>query len=263
MRTVFPREKILTYGPPGSGKSRAWLAIAARFPSSTIWVLDTDDAARRMLASRDLDSPAQGLTNVEVFDCRVWPDYTTSVERIVRQSEPGDWLVVDFISSAWEAVQNHFANEVFNQQLGDYFLEARKSMKANAKRLDGLSGWTDWVVIKAMYQQFMRMIRYELSEVHVYATSPVKTWSGDENKDIREIFQGFRGYPAGEKSLAHEFHTIAFLERSREGWLFSTVKDRERPLLDREPLKDFGLQYVRKVADVKPQRKARPRSGDR
>ena len=104
------RERILVYGGPGTGKSRGWLSIARMFPKVKVWVLDTDDAAERMIASHD-------LPNITVFPCLDWPDYLAAAAEARDKLDPDDWLVVDMVSSAWDAVQGFYIEQAFGMKL--------------------------------------------------------------------------------------------------------------------------------------------------
>ena len=239
------REKILVIGAPGSGKSYSGLTIARCFPESHCFVLDTDDAIPRMLATEFSD-----LKNVTVFPCVDWPQYLESVVTIGKKAKTGDWLMVDFISQAWSAIQNYYVETVFGESVGDYFLRVRMDAAKNAKKLDTLSGWVDWVPIKANYNDWLRRIKYKLP-THVYAAAGVRAPRDTDEREIKEMFAGGK-MPEGEKHLGHEFHTILSAEHLRDGWVMSTIKDRGRKLIERQPVPNFGLGYVIAVAGLKP-----------
>lgn len=239
------REKILVYGNAGSGKSYSWLTLAQRLKDATFWVLDTDDAIPRMRA-HEFD----GLENLVVMPCTRWEQYGEALRRARDEAKPGDWVVVDFISSAWQAVQDYFVHEIFGVSSAEYFMRVRAELKEGTKKLETLSGWTDWVVIKKLYGEWLHTLKYELAEQHLFATSPLKLFGPETPREIRQTFAGMPGTPAGEKNLPYEFHTILYLEKPAGGeWNMTTVKDRGRVEMDGQRVKNFYLQYYRKFVE--------------
>ena len=244
-------ERILTYGGPGAGKSRAWLSIAQSFPDRQMFVLDTDNAARRMLTGE-----FEGLANVKVYECSEWEECVAAVDDVEQSASEGDWLVVDFISSLWEQVQHYYVREIWQMDPAEFYLMVRREIQANkqGKRATVFEGWKDWPFIKQVYNALLKRIKYgrNLKGVHVYATATLRTFQGDEQEDLRTLFAGMPGYPGGEKHLGFEFHTVLLLQHQKgRYWTFRTVKDRERELFD-EPteLTNFALRYVRGVAGL-------------
>ncbi|MCL6558021.1 MAG: hypothetical protein K6U74_04315, partial [Firmicutes bacterium] len=131
--TKRTRERILLFGGPGVGKSRSWLTIAWRAQKSgskaRFYCLDTDCAIDRMI-----DEGFSDLTNVEVLNVFEWTEYEEGLRKFLKAVTPEDWIVCDMIDMAWEAVQAHFADEIFNKDIGQYFLEVRKKMSPDDKR---------------------------------------------------------------------------------------------------------------------------------
>jgi len=253
---MIVREKILTIGSPGSGKSYAGLTIARCFPESHFFVMDSDDAIPRMLATEFAD-----LKNVTVFACSNWLDYVQALETVGKKAKEGDWLIVDLISEAWTAVQNYYVRTVFQKDPGEYFMKVRLELDEGAKKLSALSGWVDWVVIKRVYNDWLRQIKYKVP-CHIYATASVRAARDADEREIKEMFAGGK-MPEGEKHLGHEFHTILSAEHLHDGWTMSTIKDRGRKLMDRQPMPNFGLGYVIAVAGLKPKAKAKKKEEDK
>lgn len=235
---MMVREKILVYGNAGSGKSYSWLTLAERLPEATFWVLDTDDAVPRMM---------QGfgeIENVELLPCFEWADYMAALKSVGDKAAEGDWVVVDFISSAWTAVQDHYVQEIFGMSSTEYFMQVRRELAEGSKKLEALAGWTDWLVIKKLYGEFTRLLKYKLTGQNVFATAPLKIFGQETPKEIREVYAGLPGTPGGEKNLTYEFHTVLYLSRSgTDDWRMTTAKDRERKRFEKARLKNFYLQY--------------------
>ena len=248
MSKVILREKILAIGAPGSGKSYSGLTIARCFPDNRFFIMDSDDAVPRMLATDFAD-----LNNVTILPCVEWPDYEKAVKTVEKDSKPGDWLMIDLITQAWAAVQNYFVETIYAESLSELLMRMRAAMKAGDTRLKTLEGWNDWRPIKALYNDnLMRRIKYKIS-AHVYATASVRAPRDSDERDIKEMFAGGK-MPEGEKHLGHEFFTILNAQHLRDGWTMSTIKDIGRKLMDRQPMPNFGLGYVIAVAGLKPKK---------
>lgn len=243
------RERILLIGAPGSGKSTAHLNIA-RFHQSTrslavFRIMDTDAAINRML-----DSGYSSLTNVEVYPTYDWSDYLNNTKKILSISKPDDFIVVDMISSAWEAVQEYFTNEIFQKGIGDYFLEARKSVTSKDKNLQAFDGWRDWVVINGLYRDWINPLIFR-SRSHVIGVAKADSINQDKERDkqTRMTFGPYGVKPVGQKHLGFQFHTLLILmESTPNDYTITTVKDRERPKLIGESYNSFANTYLIKIA---------------
>jgi AAA domain-containing protein len=244
-------ERILAIGPAGSGKTTNWLDIArwhARTKSpAKFHVGDTDFAVDRMLSGYPEVIPSINLTNL--YD---WPDYVSFMKTVTTQATPDDWVIVDFIGSAWQAVQQHYTEQVFHKEMGDYFLQARKELDKKASSLNALEGWTDWSVINALYRQWVNPLLFR-GRYHVYATAKSDQLSSDkkptEDAQTRSLFLPYGIKPAGQKDLPYQFHTLLITGRDGRGTrTLTTVKDREREEVKGLEVKSFTVDYLKKIA---------------
>jgi hypothetical protein len=242
------RERILDIGPAGSGKTSNFLHIA-RFLSLTntpsrFFIGDSDFAMDRMLASYPETHPHTTLH--PLYD---WDDYVAFGQLVLAQATPDDWVCIDFIGSAWKAVQEFYVQQVFNKGIGDYFLAARK------KEVAELEGWVDWSVINPLYQQWIMPILFKC-KAHLFATAKSDPLSPGnkptENKDTRAMFLPFGVKPVGQKDLAFQFHTVLVSDRDFNGQrLINTVKDREREEVRGKVVTDFAQNYLMDIAGWK------------
>lgn len=248
-----PFERILAFGTFGAGKTYAWLTIAKwahrTKSNSQFWVIDTDAAIERMLFSEDFKEIRDRVHTFPAFE---WPEYEQGLQESLENAGTEDWIVVDMIGKAWEAVQTYYVNEVFEQDIGEYFLAARKAMRAK-KTLNAFEGWTDWQVINRLYTQWAGKLIYK-AKCHVFAVTPEDRLMRDAERDVATLSSfgdiGFK--PSGQKHLGHQFHTVLRFHYGKpEDWRITTVKDRERDRLIGKQLKDFVLDYMIKVAHWK------------
>jgi hypothetical protein len=267
-------------GVTGSGKSYQWLKLAeALLPTGAIFrCIDTDNDIMYMLMTQFPKLLPQNGGNVYVHPAFDWPEYEHSVKWIthklttdhVNQLDkymryaydkpivPDDWVVSDKINNAWKSVTRHFVTEVFGDDMGEYFLQIRKELRARGDKMlkdsskaatstitEGLDGWKDWSVINKLYEDWILPIIYRVN-CHVYAATDVDKLSRDE-KDV-EIVQLFGGYgirPDGQKALGGQHHSIFLFIPGKDKWFISTIKDRAgRPYFSKTPLTSFYRQYL-------------------
>ncbi len=273
------RERILTMGITGSGKSYQWLKMAqillptgARFR-----VLDTDNDIPYMLQTQFPDLLPENGGNVYVHPAVDWPDYKLGVTWIGRKPiapdvlktmdpylvkdyyipvKDQDWVVVDMADNAWETVQRYFTEEIFGTDLGDYFLQMRKIIQqrggkdkfgkqATSVAPEAFDGWKDWSVMNKLYSDWILPIIYRIP-CHVYVTTRVEKMDrGEKDAELLTLFGDLGVRPGGQKKLGGQMHTIFLLIPAKDSWLITTAKDRAgRTYFDRTPLISLYVQYL-------------------
>ena len=230
------RERILAYGATGTGKSYAWLTIAGANPDKQFHCLDTDEAILRMLKTEFCN-----LKNVSVYPARQWSQCESVLSQISLFIEAQDWFVIDMLDSLWDFVQSYYTTEIFGKKLDDYFLEVRKHFKGGSK-LEAFKGWTDWVVINKLYQDWINRAMYELP-CNIFATAKATKLETTDDMIITDMFSAIGMKPEGEKRNAYRVHTVLLFTHNAFGYYMSTVKDRGRLQVLDYPINNFARQY--------------------
>ena len=236
------RERLLVLGGPGSGKTYGWLKLASHFKGAEIYVIDTEIGAERSLQE------FPDLKNVHIYPVVDWSEYRKAQKEIVEKAKESDWIVVDMADKAWTTAQRYYVGEIFDQEMGEYFLEARKKIKKDAKSLFGgrdavLKGWTDWVVITRIYEDFILPLIYR-SSAHLYLATAAQPVSEDDDREIKELYGPYGLRPAGQKALGYQPDTVLLLAHAKDGYYVTTIKDRGgRKYFDRQRLHNLCLQY--------------------
>ena len=239
-------ERILCLGPPGSGKTTnilniAKFALLSNSPAK-FWIGDSDFAIARML-------PSYPGINAEVFPLYDWDDYKAFKSTVLANAAPDDWVCVDFIGSAWNAVQAAYVEGIFGKEQGDYFFQARKELEAGTKE-KGSWAENQWMVINPMYSDWIRPLLYK-GRYHVYGTAKSEFMGdkGMEDQNLRNLFLPYNTKPVGQKFLAFEFHTVLIANRRLTGErVLTTVKDRVRTELKGQTVNNFTIDYLVNVA---------------
>lgn len=244
------QERILVYGSAGSGKTYQWLKIAEHLPDVPFFCMDTD----RSIA-RHLSTEFAHLGNVEVFPASDW-DGCMQALRSVEDKTKGrfsdswndwarrPWFMVDHVCSTWEMVQSYFVEEIFNKDIGQYFLEVREVLSKGARRLDALDGWKDWIVINKIYQSWANRICALPCHVYLAARSAEVLKEGYEEPRVLDTYGYLGAKPAGEKRMDYRMHTVLYLTHRGDQWFTRTAgKDRGRAEFD-ITIHDLYMQYL-------------------
>ena len=248
------RERILTFGVQGVGKSNAILTVARKCPDIKFHVIDTDYSESY---ARALDSEYEGLENVEITRVSPddWENMIPAIEAISAKMNADDWLIFDSMSPTWEAVQEWFIEKVHGQDIDDYFMEVRMKKEntkgKDSKALGALEGWMDWPVINKVYFKLYK--RLMSIPGHLYMTAEQTGVNDDEGREIKGLFGPYGVKPKGQKKLGHLPQTVLLFTKNRAGeYAVTTIKDRNRAELENQPIDDFMRDYMVKVAGWRP-----------
>jgi hypothetical protein len=249
------QERILVMGSPGTGKSWNWLKMAEELPHSRFRCLDTDNAIPYMLETQFPHLKAENGGNVEVYPAFDFPEYREGLGWVLDRATDIDWTIVDMADNAWSSVQRYFVTEVFQENMGDYFLEARKKLREVEKTPKSmktpksimpevLRGWLDWPVVNKLYDDWILPLIFRLRG-HLYVATKIQALSSEDDQVTRELFGIFGVRPSGQKHLGHQMHSIFLFNKGSDGWYITTVKDRaNRPYFERVRLESFYYQYL-------------------
>lgn len=268
MQLVNPfnsRERILTFGVQGTGKSHAILTVARMTPDSTFYVIDTDYSESYEVA---LETEFADLANVQVIKVGYdnWKDQLAAIETVRQQCDRDDWLIFDTVSCTWDAVQKWYMEEIFEQGADEYFMEVRKQKEAqkrkaeggrdgggkkeSAKALGALEGWMDWPVINAQYSPLYA--RLTSMPCHLYLTAEQAQTGGDDDREVKAMFGPYGVKPRGQKRLGHVPRTVLWMTKSRAGeYSVTTIKDRNRVEMEDLEYEDFAKDYLVKIGGWK------------
>lgn len=256
----LPPERILLLGKEGTGKTRAVLSIARRCPDAHFHVIDTDYSASydRMLGTEFADVGERGNVTTRVTGPWDWPAILDAAKEVQKECRPGDWVVVDSMTPTWNAVQEHFTNEVHGSDYEGYLLDVRKKREAAAKAggrkgssLEAFDGWMDWSVINQMY---FRLYKHILQiPGHLLLTAEGQAIGDTDGRAVKDTYQVHGQRPAGQKKLGFLTNTVLITKKGRKGeYTLSTVKDRGRDDVEDAELNDFAKDYLQGVAGWKP-----------
>lgn len=242
-------------GGAGSSKTTSWLNIA-KWSVETgspahFHIIDTDRTVARMLHGQY----AAAASQITTYPATDWNEYTDALDSIYRYAKNDDWVVCDMIGNAWPSVQSFFTEQVFNKDIGLYFLEVRKAKEdagKKGKNLGAFDGWVDWQVINAMYNSWEQKLLFKSRFNVLCCTSASPVNRDQDSAESIALYGKFGLKPDGQKNLGYHFSTVLITEkRSNGSYNLTTVKDRERGELVHAPLSDFTETYLMDVAGWK------------
>lgn len=272
MQLVNPfnsRERILTFGVQGTGKSHAILTIARLSPNSTFHVIDTDYSESYEVA---LETEFTDLSNVTVHKVGYddWKGQLALIEKVRGECVRDDWLIFDTVSCTWDAVQKWYMEEIFEQGADEYFMEVRRQKEAQrrkaeggrdkngsgggggkeAKALGALEGWMDWPVINAQYSPLYAKLTS--MPCHLYLTAEQAQTGSDDDREVKAMFGPYGVKPRGQKRLGHVPRTVLWMTKSRAGeYSITTIKDRNRVEMEDVEYENFAVEYLMRVGGWK------------
>ena len=244
------KERVLTFGASGTGKTRSWLSIADMVyktkGAQKFYVIDTDNAVETMLEEGFPHLLESGIINWKLAFS--WEDWTEATKEYGALIKEDDWFVTDMIAPGWDFVQDWFSRQVFKKGLEDLLIQGRLGL-TKGERFDG---WRDWPTINAQWRSFaVRFLTEEAAKkrFNLFCTSGVAPIGDNDDKIIKATFGPHGVKPKGQKDLPHLFNSCFLLTAKRPGEHYiTTCKDRERDSITQAPLGSFVTDYLVKVA---------------
>jgi len=237
-------------GPPGSGKSEQLINVASYIQELKIpmYAIDLEDKLSAMLENRD-DAPE----NIKLHVTLSWDEpenkryrgFKQTCEEILVKSNPGDWIAIDRLDLAWPFVQRWFTQEKYKESLADKLIQTSKAMTKKSMFIPRFDQGS-WQVINEQYESTVNRLIFD-SRCNILITTGIKGVEQDSPLDIGR----YGVLPRGQKELGHQPHSVFLLTQEKEtgsrkwDWFISTDKDlKKRTYFDKEPLFDFGMQYL-------------------
>lgn len=248
------REKISLVGPFGTGKSYTrvalWKAMQRFGYPGHLYVMDTDEAVECEAA--ELGNGY--LDNIARQQCWEWGDFQV-IDQWRTYATADDILYVDRIEAAWSAVEDDWTGRVFGRSSAQVFLEyhqEHRGEKGGSPLADAYG--SKWSSIKKVYREWWMKVRRWPGHIIVCGDSTPLKREGNSADDAVTIqtFNRFGVRPAGEKNMWKEMHSILLMGNTAQGWVITTMRDRNRRELVAVPHTDFVMNYLVPVAGWRP-----------
>lgn len=265
IRTSVAPERIGLYGAPNAGKSYAAFSIAKRLQQtkspSRMFYLDCDNAYYDMIDEfPDLDNVLHHPFNLYEFS-----EFEEVVKQVLKQVDPDrqDWIVVDRGEPTWEAVQDEYSQTVRGVEIDEWRLQVRANQRKGQDK-DKRAGNTgfEWAEIKKMFRKpWTKLITSGCNMLVLFGETSAGSNQGDfatATKEEMDLFGAIGKKPAGgagARELHHMFRDLIHLRcvsMKSEDYRATAAKARARKVkMDNQPLKDFSMEFLFKVAGWK------------
>lgn len=238
-------ERILLYGDAGTGKSSAAMSIA-HVMGGHMYVVDTDYSAswHRSLTADAHKDVADNVT-VRVVGPDDWRKQLAAVREVAELAGPGDWVVLDSATPSWQALQTLYITMKHGDDFFDFFATGGRN---DNERADAEINW------QAVNGEYSKLYRALFStEAHLLLTAEADAVGTKDDRKIKVLYETLGFKPKGQKTLAYTPHTVLMTSKSRGGeYRITTVKDRERQVVEGMQVAEFGRDYLMKLARWRP-----------
>lgn len=239
------RERILAFGPIGTGKTTAAAQIVKRLhPDAKVTVIDCDNAWERML---DTDYPD---LDVEIIRVRGWEEFLEAFGNAVDNADRDDWVIVDDMSYPWAWVLRWYIQKTHGEELPDFMIDHRiKQISNDAKATGGQDAiLVEWNYVNQVWNGEIAD-RIVNAGCHLFLCAPAKklrTDSQGDRREVREFYEQVSHKPDSQWRLGHQMQTVLFFDQGKvSGRKITSLKDRGRELWDEEAWSDFGREYLK------------------
>lgn len=264
LRSPHPfSERFLLFGGGGVGKTNTALTIIDHVAVGDMHVVEQDYslAYERALATDFTDV----ADRVHVYESDPeWPSFIGNVEKAVAAGDPDiDWLVIDPISSSWDWVQEWALDEQYGKDMPEVLLELRKQYGLDKRAYAAaMADIMNWNLVKKEYARLWKAVQRWKGHLVLIAEAKAVPKSEDD-AEIKMLYGPLGFQPVGQASLRHVASTTLFLDHPKRGqWRVTTIKDRNRSELDREPIDNFAIDYLQSVAGWEIVRPAKKKAAD-
>lgn len=240
----------MVFGGEGVGKTKGALDIARRLTSGEkMHVVDCDNAWA-MKMPRELLEVNGGP--VVLSEARGWQAQSDALAKVLRNAGWDDWVVLDKSSTPWDSILQWYIEHVHGEGLPEFLIQHRvEQVRTQKKATQGQDAvLVEWNFLNPLWHSVVTE-PLTWAKCHVYVTAesaPIRS-DGKDSAAVRDMYGHLGFKPRTQKGLGFAMHTVLYMQKSRRGdFRVTTVKDRERYELDREPWEDFFGTYLRTVA---------------
>lgn len=241
-------ERFLLFGGGGVGKSNTVLNIIEHAAVGEMHVVECDYSASYMRALATDFTEVQDRVHVAAVDPE-WQSFIDAVNTAVETGDPEvDWLAIDPVNGSYDWVQDWVLEKVHGGDLPRMLMELKKNNPDSRDYARARADLMNWELVKKEYNKLWRAI--QRWKGHLVLCAEAKAVRNDEKDDETRMLYGPLGFmPAGQATLRHVASSTLFLDHPKRGeWRITTVKDRNREELDREPVDDFSIDYLQQIA---------------
>jgi len=266
LATEAGREFILIGGKDGVGKTSALVSIAMVVngkvdnldgcvifnPVAKVYVLDTE----HKFASVYRQFGASAPDNIVYYYCQNMDEFLTAFQSVMRDIQPGDWVMAESMARIWEHTQDLAYREVAGLSKAEFLAKRRAGDGKKGSPIPQPDHF--WNIAKSAHDAEFLQVLVARDDLNVAMTTivvrpPREAPNRSENVDRKELRAEF-GLDAGlggTPTLPYQPETLVLLDRIRGDVKASVLRD-NNSALDNGRVefwvpgkKDFGVEWMR------------------
>lgn len=266
LATEAGREFILIGGKDGVGKTSALVSIAMVVngkvdnldgcvifnPVAKVYVLDTE----HKFASVYRQFGASAPDNIVYYYCQNMDEFLAAFQSVMRDIQPGDWVMAESMARIWEHTQDLAYREVAGLSKAEFLAKRRAGDGKKGSPIPQPDHF--WNIAKSAHDAEFLQVLVARDDLNVAMTTivvrpPREAPNRSENVDRKELRAEF-GLDAGlggTPTLPYQPETLVLLDRIRGDVKASVLRD-NNSALDNGRVefwvpgkKDFGVEWMR------------------
>jgi hypothetical protein len=227
-------------------------------PDTQFHVIDMDYSFsyERLLATEYQDVDEVG--NLHVYEVEAdWDSFADTFDALVNQqplvdtagnevvaNSREDWVTLDPVTLTWDLVQAWMIETTQGADVADYMAKLRGASSDMKEYSASLAESMTWPVVNKQYmQKFYK--RFHKWRGHSILVSEAQEISRQDSDDLKNTY-GFVGFrPKGQKTIPHVAATNLFFDHpSSKVWRMTSIKDRGRVPIEKQPFDEFAVDYL-------------------
>lgn len=248
------REWIMLYGESQVGKSyRVGQLLEAALEANencNVWILDTDSG---FTLTAEHFPVLKFNSRVKGDSCSNWYDTEQLSNHIMKNSNPGDWIVIDRATPLWKSAAKYFVEKELGISVPDIERNALKAARNSGKRPGNAILEFYSPIINPSWHKWEDDLLYQ-SDCNVICTCGEKKIN-DENdrrpgKDKHELIAAFESIglrPDTQGDSPFKYHTVMHLARPYgDVRQVTTLRERGKrePWYKQSNVKHLGYEYL-------------------
>lgn len=225
------RERILFFGPMGTGKTTAIASLMKSFPDSDIYLIDTDAGYEKIFRELYPD-----VKNFEIFECDSMSDVMEALEEIEGVAKPNDWVCIDKLDDIWEFSQNAWSEAMTGEpHIMEHLMKKQKTegarLKEQGKRapIFAMDQLEVWPAINFIHNyRFADILKR--GKFNVMGVAGIRDKTEGLDDEMASIFRGIKFMPGGQKHNTHRYDTVIMAEvdvtKEIPAYTMTSLKDR-------------------------------------
>lgn len=237
------KERVLCIGSYGSGKSHSWATLRNWYALSNtpghFHIVSTEHE----MADRTAEAYPNFDENATIYEVTDYHSLMAASQKIAGIASTEDWLVIDSIGNPHEYARNVWFQREMGMSYRDFVSSGKRMKEVPPHGWSEMTGlYKDWI-----NPYVIRFVGHKLACAQAVTVNTQGSWA--DSPAVQKMYGRVGVKPEGHKELGYAFHSVLFMSQRGTGdWRMTTVDDPSREHLVDEPVVDFVVSYLQRVA---------------